>query len=227
MLGTGEIQERRTSVDVVFDYLYEQIVTLGLMPGAKISEAEIASRFGISRQPVRDAFSRLGNLDLLLIRPQKATEVRKFSLASIENARFVRRAIEVEVMRQAVTHWDDSYRDTFEASVEQQVKAFETSDVEAFHTLDYEFHRMLSKVAKADYAFEIISKNKAYVDRLCVLALTSKDGMGVIIKDHRVMLKNLFARDEQGLCDALRVHLSRLDQTITEIHKEHSGFFEN
>jgi len=97
----GQISERRTSVDTVFSHLYDEIVSMRLLPGSKISEAEIAGLFGISRQPVRDAFSRLENLDLLLIRPQKATEVKRFSSAAITTARFVRAAIEAEVLRRA------------------------------------------------------------------------------------------------------------------------------
>ena len=93
--------ERRTSVDEIFEELHEQIVTLQLKPGDRISEAEIATRFSVSRQPVRDAFSRLVNLDLLLIRPQRATEVKRFSMRQIEKSRFIRSAIETEVLRRA------------------------------------------------------------------------------------------------------------------------------
>jgi len=63
MQHPGEITERRTSADVVFDFLYEEISSLGLMPGTKISEAEMAAKFGVSRQPVRDAFSKLDNMN--------------------------------------------------------------------------------------------------------------------------------------------------------------------
>ena len=87
MVTTPVKTERRTSVDDVFDALHEQISTLELKPGDRISEAEIAAQFGVSRQPVRDAFSRLANLDLLLIRPQRSTEVRRFSMRQIEKAK--------------------------------------------------------------------------------------------------------------------------------------------
>ena len=70
MVFVHEINERRTSADVVFESLFEEIVALDLLPGAKMSEVEVAKRFGVSRQPVRDAFSRLGSLGLLVIRPQ-------------------------------------------------------------------------------------------------------------------------------------------------------------
>lgn len=98
MQDKEEVFERRTTADMVFDQLYEDIASLKVLPGSKLSEAEIARRFGVSRQPVRDAFNRLGNLDLLLIRPQRATEVRGFSMDRVQHARFVRLAVELEVV---------------------------------------------------------------------------------------------------------------------------------
>ena len=90
MLELVENLQRRTTTDLVFEKLHEEIATLAILPGAKLSEADIAQRFGVSRQPVRDAFNRLENLDLLLIRPQRATEVRGFSLERVAHARFIR-----------------------------------------------------------------------------------------------------------------------------------------
>ena len=221
-----EVIERRTTADVVFDYLYEQIGTLNLLPGAKISEAEIANKFGVSRQPVRDAFSRLGNLDLLLIRPQKATVVKKFSLRSIETARFVRLSVELEVLRKAAAEWDGHLDDAFNANMAAQKAALAKKDADEFHARDYEFHRLLCEAARAEFAFEIIQQNKNRVDRLCVLSLGSDDGMRQLIDDHEIMLERLKNRDEAGASDAIRLHLSRLDDTIADIHKTHASYFE-
>ena len=124
MQQPGDVLERRTSADMVFDDLYERIGSLELLPGAKISEADIAAKFGISRQPVRDAFSRLGNMELLLIRPQKATVVKKFSLRSIATARFVRLSVELEVLRNAAALWDGSFDTAFKENLVAQKAAF-------------------------------------------------------------------------------------------------------
>ncbi len=101
MLELAELHERRTTTDVVFDQLFEEITSLKLLPGTKLSEADVARRFGVSRQPIRDAFNRLCNLELLVIRPQKATKVRGFSMPHIAHARFIRLAVELEVIRRA------------------------------------------------------------------------------------------------------------------------------
>ena len=49
MAQVNQLGDRRTSVDDIFDYLHEQILSLGLRPGDKISEADVAARFGVSR----------------------------------------------------------------------------------------------------------------------------------------------------------------------------------
>lgn len=55
--------ERRTSVDDVFEYLQTQIATLKLKPGDRLSEAEVASQFGISRN--LGAMPSAGSLNLI------------------------------------------------------------------------------------------------------------------------------------------------------------------
>ena len=222
-----DIQERRTSADVVFDFLYEQITSLGLLPGTKISEAEIASKFGVSRQPVRDAFSRLDNMDLLLIRPQKATVVKKFSLDRIASARFARLAIELEVAHRALQAWDGSLTSEFEESLSQQRAAHSKGDAEQFHKADYDFHRLMCRAANSDFAFQMIAEQKAQVDRLCVLSLTGVDSMELLIGDHQDMVDQLKNRDGEGLSATLRRHLSRLDGTVEMIHRDHASYFED
>ncbi len=222
-----QLTDRRTSADVVFDYLYEEIVSLRLLPGAKISEAEIASRFNVSRQPVRDAFSRLGNMELLQIRPQRATEVKRFSDQVIHTARFVRAAVELEVVHMAVEAWDSSKQGMLEDHLAAQEDAVTKQDGDAFHQLDYEFHKLLCHVAEADYAFDVIAEKKAIVDRLCVLSLSRTDRMYVLLEDHRKIVENISAGKATEAMDIARLHLSRLDGTIKSIRETHSDYFEH
>ena len=55
--------------------LRDAIVRIELTPGTVISEADIARRFGVSRQPVREAFIKLQEAGLVAVRPQRGTEV--------------------------------------------------------------------------------------------------------------------------------------------------------
>jgi DNA-binding GntR family transcriptional regulator len=209
-------RDRRTSVEMIFDALYEEIVSLRLLPGDKISEADIATRFGMSRQPVRDAFSRLENLQLLLIRPQKATEVRRFSTKAITKSRFVRAAVESEVLRRAAMACLEDGKALLAESLAKQQIVVSEKNYEGFGALDYEFHKTLCEIAKVDFAFEIISAEKANVDRLCMLSL----------EDHAAIAKMVTKGDAQGAVEAGMLHLSRLDATISAISSMNPSYFE-
>ncbi len=220
------LAERRTSVDDVFDALHHDIVSLKLMPGTKISEAEIASQFSVSRQPVRDAFARLGNLGLLMIRPQKATVVRKFSIPEISHARFIRTAIEVEVLRTAIQQWPSTDTAAIRENMEQQIIAVKAKDTNRFHKLDYEFHKGLCGAAGFDLAFETISEMKTKVDRLCRLSLAEPTEMVVLLEDHQRIIAALDGGDFMALEAVIREHLARLDSVVVKIQQEHSEYFE-
>ncbi|HRM74184.1 MAG TPA: GntR family transcriptional regulator [Paracoccus sp. (in: a-proteobacteria)] len=45
----------------VYDWLHRRVLRGELLPGARLSETEIAAKIGVSRQPVREAFIRLGS----------------------------------------------------------------------------------------------------------------------------------------------------------------------
>ncbi|MBV2361555.1 GntR family transcriptional regulator [Thalassococcus sp. CAU 1522] len=226
MAHVTQISERRTSVDDIYDYLYEEIASLRLRPGDRISEADIATRFGVSRQPVRDAFSRLANLDLLLIRPQRATEVRRFSAREIEKARFVRAAVEMEALRCAAKRCDTEGAERLDAALSRQERAVAAGDVERFGQLDYDFHKALCEIARVDFAFDVIMLEKSKVDRLCRLSLSKKERMPELVEDHRAIAQAVKAHDPDAAVRAGKLHLSRLDETIEQIARINANYFE-
>jgi len=226
MQDLSEKSQRRTTTDLVFDQLHEEIVSLTLLPGTKMSEVEVARRFGVSRQPVHDAFNRLENHDLLLIQPQKATKVRGFSMQRVAQARFVRLAVELEVLRHACTIWDDVRADKLEQNLELQKQALDNVQTERFHALDYQFHELICELSDCLLAYKTIEESKQKVDRLCMLSLGKDEELATVFEDHRQIAEALRNRSVEDASIAARRHFGRLDDTIADIHKAHSEYFE-
>lgn len=220
---TGD--SRRTSADDVFDGLRADIVKMRLLPGTKLSESEVAKRYEVSRQPVREALIRLNNLNLVRIRPQKATIVRKISRTEIMQARFVRLSIEVELATRACANYTDAQAAAFEENLEQQKSCVLNEDKGRFNALDYEFHGLICMTAKSEFAQKIIVDHKAIVDRLCMLSLGDQSGIQQIYQDHIDIFEQLSKRNEKGLIAATRKHLSRLDETLIYVQENHAEYF--
>ena len=155
--------------------LRNAIVRLDLKPGDTISEAEVAERFGVSRQPVREAFIRLGQQGLLLIRPKRATMVKRISEDGVGQSRFIREAIEVEIIRRAAAARTAATGPMLEAILVQQNEAASAGDIGHFHTLDETFHRALAQTAGVEYAWQLIDDHKIQLDRVRYLTLPRSD----------------------------------------------------
>ena len=225
MTQTAALQGR-TSVEHIVDSLYGEIIKLRLLPGDKISEAEIAQRFGVSRQPVRDAFNRLALLDLVQVRPQRATTVKRFSAKAIQKSRFIRAAVEAEVLRRAAAACDEAGGLRLDAALAQQRDALRHTDYESFARLDYEFHKILCEIGQVSYAYDVISVEKAKVDRLCILSLTNEARMPQLIIDHEDMAKAVKAGNVDWAVAVGMLHLTRLDTTIEAVRQTNADFFE-
>ena len=217
---------KKTTTDKVYETLYDEIVSLKILPGTKVSETEVARRFGVSRQPVRNAFTKLSNKELLLIRPQKATEVRGFSMDRIKLARLVRLSVEIEITRHAVSRWNADCNDQLEENIALQERAIQNDDLTKFHALDYDFHHLICKLSNNPLAFEVILDCKQKVDRLCLLSLTKHTEARSVLEDHRDIAAGLASGDLEKAQNTTRKHLSRLNETINFIHETHPAYFE-
>ena len=79
--------------------LRDRIIICELAPGQRISAAEIASSYGLSRQLVREAFIKLAEENLVSVRPQRGTFIKRISVSAALAARFIREAVEADLVR--------------------------------------------------------------------------------------------------------------------------------
>ncbi len=226
MRDEADVLVRRTTTDAVYEKLHAEIASLELLPGTKLSESEVARRFNVSRQPVRNAFTKLDNDGLLLIRPQKATVVRGFSMDRISLARLIRLSLELEVINLAIQTWDAAKTAKLKNNLSLQEQALEAHDLQTFHALDYDFHKLIYELSGNPLAFEVTLDCKQKVDRLCMLSLGKQTEAEAILSDHRDIVEGLASGNLQKAQAAVRHHLSRLDDTIAFIHKTHPNYFE-
>lgn len=219
--------KRLTTSEEVFRQLRSDIISMRLKPGTKISEVEVAKACDVSRQPVREAFMRLGELDLLEIRPQRATRVCKISHQRLRDTRFIRAAVEVEVVRVACVTATPESLHAIASNLEQQREAVEAGDPVHLKALDYEFHRLICVAADRLPAFKVISENKAHTERACMLELNDAAGMQEVLDGHTEIFNAIRAGDEATAVAKTRLHLAHLDKTLISASTNHPDFFED
>ena len=214
---------RPTMAKRIAETLRDAIVTLELKPGDAISESDIAARFGVSRQPVREAFIQLSEQGLLRVRPQRSTEVVRISIRDVLNARFVREALEVAVVRKAATESAQLPADTFEDLFGAQTAASDANDYRAFHAKDDAFHRMIARLSGNEFVWKLIDAQKVQMDRVRYLSL--KLGMPGTIREHRDIGEAILLGNPDLAEAHMRKHLRKIDTQIHQIRDLHSEYF--
>ncbi|RCS22230.1 GntR family transcriptional regulator [Phyllobacterium salinisoli] len=212
-----------TIADRVFATLHSAILTLQMPPGAKFSEAEIARQLGVSRQPVREAFIRLAQIEFVRIQPKRATEVCKISEAAVLNARFIREALEAAVVRDACESRSETLINQLEDIIERQRKAVAVNERELFHDLDDAFHRSIAEGSGRGLVWTLINEQKAQMDRVRYLSLAFNER--VVIGEHAAIIDALRRRDAAGAEAAMRHHLSRINSLIAVLRRQHPQYF--
>lgn len=213
----------RTATERVFEALYQQVLTLDLPPGSRLSEIEVARSLGVSRQPVRDAFWRLSRLGFLEIRPQRSTTVTQISEHAVRQARFIRTALEIETVRVAVGSIGPDDIAALGVQLAEQTKAVHANDRAAFHALDDDFHRSICERSGLDFVWTQIRENKAHMDRVRFLSLAFNATSA--LEDHFAIFAALKARDAEAGVAAMRTHLGRIEDILARVRLTHTAHF--
>ena len=96
-----------TLADRVFSQIQDAIVKGELLAGAKISEAELTTRYGVSRGPLREALRRLEARKLLTRIPHVGVRVVELSIAELLEMYQVREVLEGMAARLAAENASD------------------------------------------------------------------------------------------------------------------------
>ena len=205
--------------------LRRAIVELDMLPGTRLSEQDIATRLGVSRQPVREAMIRLANSRLIEIRPHRGTVVARISAREMTEALFVRQSVEISVVERAAQNFDPWERKRIETLMAQQEEDAATLDHAGFREHDEAYHIAIAKGAGVGIAWIAIADMKSHMDRVCNLTLQTEADMARRVREHRAIMAAIDARDAEGAKAAMATHLGSILDQLPTLETKHASLF--
>ena len=188
-----------------YEILRSQIIQGDLKPGTIISESEVSRILQVSRQPVREAFIKLHNEGLVEVRPQRGTLVTHISIEAVSDARFIREAVEADIVKLLVEKCSPAMIETLRHLIGQQ-RTIEDGQLEAFIELDDQFHRTMAILAERGNTWKITASTKAHFDRVRYLSALEK-ALQPLVDQHEAVVDAIEQRDSDKAEAAIRFHL--------------------
>ena len=208
----------------MFELLREAIISLELTPGTTLSRAEIAARFGVSQTPVRDALMRLDEEGLVEVFPQHATVVSPIDLNLAQQAHFLRRSLELEIVRALALDPRPPLVTKLKGIVAQQAAAAGAEDFETFSAMDRLFHETMYRAAGMHELWQLVRSRSGHIDRLRRLHLPTPGKAQEILEDHTLILDAIAAASPGEAQQNLRDHLSGTLAQVEEIRARYPAF---
>ena len=131
--------------ELAYSQLREAILTGTLAAGTPLRQEELASRFGMSRLPVREALRRLDTEGLVVLRPRRGYIVATLDRQEIEDVLELHGTLEAMAGHAATLRRSDDVVADLERLVTQleRIGKRPPVDVDAFTALNAQFHERL------------------------------------------------------------------------------------
>ncbi len=218
------------SSDPIYDILKKEIVTLQITPATMLREVDIASRFNVSRTPVRDVFVRLERDNLLEVISQKGTYVTKINVNEISEIMYIRQTIESDIIKTLVDKITPDQVDILKLTLLRQNEILLLEDSferkKLFYDNDNQFHQTMFSFCGKEGVWNIISNLSPTYNRYRnVTFLRRQDRLKQLYDYHVQLLNCIENKDLDGALNALKGHFISGLSGIEAVYQDHKNYF--
>jgi phosphonate utilization transcriptional regulator len=193
----------------------ERLILAGeLPPGAKLTEAMLSERLGVSRGPIREAFRRLEEAGLVRQEKNRGVFVRDIALDEAAEIYDLRAVMDELAGRRLAQRISPEQVRALRGIVERMEQAARTDDADAYHLLNLEFHDQVVEFAgnrKMSSMYRKLVKELALARRR---NLSEKQALPHSAAEHRQILKAIASGDPEAAGRALFEHADASKQRM-------------
>jgi DNA-binding GntR family transcriptional regulator len=199
--------------EFAYQEIKNEILKLKLIPGTKISEKTMSDRLNVSRTPIREAFLKLAQEELLTIIPQSGTFVSLINLEFAEEARFVREVIETKIVGLCCGYVPEESLIRLEINLKMQEKLvnnpIEREQIDRFHDLDDSFHKELFIACGKERTWKMINDMAGHLNRFRLLRLidTKELDWSILLAHHQDIYEAISNKDKDKAEVLMREHM--------------------
>lgn len=223
-MTTENATRRAVHSEVIAGQIEKEIVDGTIAAGAKLDEAAIAARFGVSRTPVREALMSLVSRALAERVPYKGVIVCDLSFERIEGMFEAMGEIDGMCGRLAAGRMTASERAVLQERHLSMKALVEAGQLEAYQSANWEFHDLIQQGTHNSDLIEIARGMGAKLAPFRRSQLLSRDRAEKSFAEHEEIVQALLERNAVTAERLLRLHLLSSARTfLTSLAERSAG----
>ncbi|MCC5637154.1 GntR family transcriptional regulator [Nostoc sp. CHAB 5844] len=210
-LAANVLQQQRSTPDLIADALREAILRGIFQEGQSLRQDEIATQFGVSRIPVREALRQLEAEGLVTLHLNRGAMVSVLTANEAQEICEIRSALEVKAMQLAIPKLSA-------ADLEKAALILETTDQATdaglLAQLNWEFHAILYASAERPRLLMIVKNLHINCDRYVRVQMAQMDYQARSQKEHYQLLDACKKRDTKTAVRLLKRHIDTAGEEL-------------
>ena len=184
-----------TTQEVVLRHLRADILTGVLPPGQQIIQESLASRYGVSRAPLREAMRVLEGEGQIIHLPHRGYFVAELDLVNMREVYRLREILESEAIRAAIPNLTDADIQAIAAMADEVGSAAASGELLAIALANRRFHFMIFEASQMPRLIRILTQLWDATDVYRSVYFSAHGSLQIIAHEHAGILDALRARD--------------------------------
>lgn len=200
-------EEKENLCQRVYDYVREEVMTMRLRPGEKITETMLVEELRVSRTPIREGLRLLAKDGVVTLYPNRFAAITTFSEKDIHDLGAIRISLDVLGGRLAVFRGSNADFARLEKLAQACSAAMEEGNFRQRAQMDSDFHLALMEISGNRFLYELQKGLYSRVQMVQVLRFSQAPHVHSGGAQHGDIVAALFDRDEERVVSAIKSHL--------------------
>jgi DNA-binding GntR family transcriptional regulator len=187
--------------------LEDEIVTGRFAPGARLDEVSLATRFAVSRTPIREALNQLSTSGLIQMRPRRGAIVNPVTTEDLVEMFETMAEMEAVCGRLATRRMTERERQSLLDALEACRRAAATEDVDFYYEENVVFHRAIYMGSHNRYLANEVRQLRRRLQAYRRLQLRVRGRIANSFAEHEAIVDAIMVGDEEMAEEKLRSHV--------------------
>jgi DNA-binding GntR family transcriptional regulator len=204
----------------IADEIRRAVLDGGMLPGTRVGQEWLASKFGASRIPVREALRQLQNEGLVLLEPNRGAWIADVTSQESIEVYKIREVVEPLAVAESVPRLTDDDIVALDAMVQRLERI---ASVEEYIPLDREFHLKTYSRAPMPQLLAMVERfwnTTQHFRRWIVKDSLARDGLPFSDPQHLMLMEMIRSRDAEGARSIVHLHIRRTRLLIEKMSAE-------
>jgi DNA-binding GntR family transcriptional regulator len=208
--GAAQVRARRTTQELVFEFLRDAILSGRLRGGSHLVQDKIATELNVSRVPVREALLQLESEGLVRMEAHRGASVVWLSPEEIEEIYEIREILVTAAVRRVVPQLTNAQLDRMEQIAARQERA---TNMAGRTRLNHAFYAVLFETLNRPRLMAMMDRLEREVERY--LIPLDRPHLG-----HRELVAACRRRDADEVAKLLQRHLDHVrDRAVSRVRE--------